>query len=338
MWSHSPSRRGTTPSGKKHPQLLTTLAELLQYATAGDPVTGLKWTRKTSAKISRELKRCGYGIGADTVRRLLRQQGYRLRANRKRLNQKHDPQRDRQMRYLIGKRRAFQKAGLPVISVDAKQRELVGNFKNPGRAYRRTALEVLESDYPSNADGVAIPYGIYDVSWNDGFVVVGTSHQTPEFAVGAIRRWWVQVGQHRYGDKKHLLIEADCGGANGNRCWLWKFGLQQLADEFDLTITVTHLPTSASKWNLIEHKLFCHIEANWAGQPLIDYETVLKFIRTTRTETGLRLRAYLDKTVYQTGLKITADQKTQINLKPRRVRPRWNYTIMPHAGGRNSEK
>ena len=157
---------------------------------------------------------------------------------------------------------------------------------------------------------MAIPYGIYDVSWNDGFVVVSTSHQTPEFAVGAIRRWWVQVGQHRYGDKKYLLIEADCGGANGNRCWLWKFGLQQLADEFDLTITVTHLPTSASKWNLIEHKLFCHIEANWAGQPLIDYETVLKFIRTTRTETGLRLRAYLDKTVYQTGLKIAADQKT----------------------------
>lgn len=310
----------------------------MQDATAGDPVTGLKWSRKTSAKLSRELKRRGYPVGVDTVRRLLREQGYRLRANRKRLNKKHDPQRDRQMRYLIGKRRAFQKAGFPVISVDAKQRELVGNFKNPGRTYRRKALTVLESDYPSDADGVAIPYGIYDVAGNEALVVVGTSHQTPEFAVAANRRWWVQIGRHRYSDKKQLLIEADCGGANGYRCWLWKLGLQQLADEFDLTITVTHLPTSASKWNLIEHKLFCHIEANWAGQPLVDYETVLKFIRTTRTETGLRVRACLDKTVYQTGLKITADQKAQINLKPRRARPLWNYTILPHAGRHKLEK
>ena len=307
-------------------------------ATAGDPVTGLKWTRKTSAKISRELKRRGYRVGPDTVRRLLCQLGYRLRVNRKRLNKKHDPERDRQMRYLVRQRRAFQRAGFPVISVDAKQRELVGNFKNPGQTYRRKALDVLESDYPSEADGVAIPYGVYDVARNEGFVVVGTSHQTPEFAVAAIRRWWVQRGQHQYGDKRHLLIEADGGGANGNRCWLWKFGLQQLADEFGLTITVTHLPTNASKWNLIEHRLFCHIEANWAGQPLRDYETVLKFIRTTRTETGLRVRAYWDKTAYQTGLKITAEQKALINLKPHRARPRWNYTIVPHTGARKSEK
>jgi hypothetical protein len=304
---------------------------LLADATAGDPVTGLKWTRKTSAKISRELKRRGYRVGPDTVRRLLRGLGYRLRANRKRLNKKHDPERDRQMRYLLRQRRAFQTAGFPVISVDAKQRELVGNFKNPGRTYRRQALDVLESDYPSQADGVAIPYGLYDVARNEGFVVVGTSHQTPAFAVAAIRRWWVRVGQQRYATKRHLLIEADCGGANGNRCWLWKFGLQQLADEFDLTITVSHLPTNASKWNLIEHRLFCHIEANWAGQPLLDYETVLKFIRTTRTEAGLRVRAYLDKTAYPTGLKITAEQKAHINLKPHRARPRWNYTIVPQT-------
>ena len=301
-------------------------------------MTGLKWTRKTSVKISRELKRRGYRVGADTVRRLLRGLGYRLRSNRKRLNKKHDPERDQQMRYLIRQRRVFQKAGFPVISVDAKQRELVGNFKNPGQTYRRKALDVLESDYPSQADGVALPYGIYDVARNEGFVVVGTSHQTPEFAVAAIRRWWVQVGRQRYRDQTQLLIEADCGGANGNRCWLWKFGLQHLADEFDLTITVTHLPTSASKWNPIEHKLFCHIDANWAGQPLIDYETVLKFIRTTRTDTGLRVRAYMDKTAYQTGLKITADQKMQIHLKPRRARPRWNYTIAPYTSACKLEK
>ena len=318
--------------------MLKALEELVQDATAGDPVTGLKWTRKTSRKLSWALTRRGYPVGPDTVRRLLRRQKYVLRANRKRLNRKRDPDRDRQMRYLTRKRRAHQKAGFPAISVDAKQRELIGNFKNPGPTWRRVRLDVLESDYPSEAEGVAIPYGIYDLLRNEGFVVVGTSHQTPEFAVAAIRQWWLRVGQRAYADKKHVLIEADCGGANGNRCWLWKWELQQLADEFGLTITVTHLPTSASKWNPIEHKLFCHIEANWAGQPLVSYETVLKFIRTTRTDAGLRCRAYLDTTVYETGRKITAEQKAQINLKPHRVLPRWNYTIEPHKDASKTEK
>jgi hypothetical protein len=159
---------------------------------------------------------------------------------------------------------------------------------------------------------------------------MGTSHQTPPFAVAAIRIWWQKVGRWVYVAKKHVLIEADCGGANGNRCWLWKGELQQLADEFGLTLTVTHLPTSASKWNPIEHRLFCHITENWAGQPLISYETVLKFIRTTKTETGLRCRAYLDRRAYATGLKISQAQKESINLKLHRVLPRWNYTIEPH--------
>jgi hypothetical protein len=311
--------------------VLKVLDELLQEATAGDPLRGLKWTRKTSRKLSRALKRRGYRVGADTVRRLLRQQGYVLRANRKRLNKKRDADRDRQMRYLVRQRRAFQKAGFPVISVDAKQRELIGNFKNPGRTWRQSRREVLENDYPSEAEGIAIPYGIYDVTRNEGCVVVGTSHQTPAFAVASIRRWWLRVGQAVYGNKKQVLIEADCGGANSHRCWLWKLGLQRLADELGLMITVTHLPTSASKWNPIEHKLFCHIEGNWAGQPLVSYETMLKFIRTTRTETGLRCRAYLDATVYPTGLKITPAQKAQIKLKPHRVLPRWNYTIEPRG-------
>lgn len=310
----------------------------MRDATAGDPITGLKWTRKTSRKISRGLKHRGFPVGPDTVRRLLREQKYVLRANRKRLNKKQDPERDRQMRSLVRQRRAFQKAGFPVISVDAKQRELVGNFKNPGRTYRQEVLAVLESDYPGEADGVAIPYGIYDVARQEGFVMVGTSHQTPAFAVAALRQWWLRIGQRRYRNQKRLLIEADCGGANGNRCWLWKWGLQQLADESGLRITVTHLPTSASKWNPIEHRLFCHIEGNWAGQPLINYETVLKFIRTTRTETGMRVRAYLDKTEYQTGLKITNAQKAEINLKPHRARPHWNYTIEPHQNAPKMEK
>lgn len=314
------------------------LEEVVADATAGDPMTGIKWTRKTAQEISAALAKRGYGVGPDTVRRLLRQLKYALRSNRKRLNKKQDKDRDRQMRYLIRKRREYLKAGFAVLSVDAKQRELIGLFKNPGQTWRKTALEVLESDYPSEADGVAIPYGIYEVNRNQGFVVVGTSHQTPEFAVAAIRLWWLKVGQPVYGHTRRVLIEADCGGGNGYRCWRWKWGLQQLADEFGLTILVTHLPTSASKWNPVEHKLFCHIESNWAGQPLVNYETVLKFIRMTRTETGLRCRAYLDKTDYQTGLKITEAQKAQINLQRGRVLPRWNYTIRPHNAVRKLEK
>jgi hypothetical protein len=314
------------------------LDKLLEDDTAGDPVRGLKWTRKTLRKLSRKLTRRGYRVGPDTVRRLLRQRNYALRVNRKRLTKRHDPDRDRQMKYLARQRRAHQRAGFPVISIDAKQRELIGNFKNPGQAWRTNPLPVWESDYPSEADGVAIPYGIYDVTRNEGFVVVGTSHQTPQFAVAAIRQWWRKVGQHAYVGKNHLLIEADCGGANGNRCWLWKYHLQQLANELGLTITVTHLPTSASKWNPIEHKLFCHIEHNWSGQPLVSYSTVLNYIRTTRTDAGLRCRAYVDTKSYPTGQKITATQKAFITLKPHRVLPRWNYTIEPNQRSDKTEK
>ena len=305
--------------------------ELLRDSTAGDPISGVKWTRKTSRKLSEELRRRGHQVNPDTVRRLLRDRDYVLRVNRKRLTKEQDPERDRQMRYVARKRREFLKAGDPVISVDAKKRELIGNFKQAGRAWRREPLDVLEYDYPSDADGVAIPYGVYDVGRNRALVVLGTTHQTPEFAIAVIRTWLLIEGRPAYPRRGRLLIEADCGGANGNRCWLWKFGLQQLADEFDLQITVTHLPTGASKWNPIEHRLFCFISQNWAGQPLISYETALKFIRTTKTENGLRCRALLDTRHYATGIKITREQKAQINLKPHRVLPKWNYTIEPHV-------
>jgi Rhodopirellula transposase DDE domain len=262
------------------------------------------------------LERCGYQVGPDTVRRLLREREYVLRANRKRLTHEQDPDRDRQMSYVARLRRAFLQAGDPVISVDTKKRELVGNFKNAGRTWRQAPLAVLEYDYPSAADGVAIPYGIYDVARNHGFIVIGTSHQTPEFAVAAIRIWWLQVGRHYYVPKRRLLIEADCGGANGHRCWLWKYGLQCLADDFGLSITVTHLPTGASKWNPVEHRLFSFISKNWEGQPLVSYETVLKFIRTTKTDEGLRCCAKLDTHEYHTGLKLSQEQKSWINLAP----------------------
>lgn len=315
---------------KKQPALLKHLEELLQDASAGDPITGLKWTRKTLRALERALRRQGFTVSYVTIRLLLQQLDYALRVNRKRLTREHNPERDRQMRYLLRKRRAFLNAGQPVISVDTKKRELVGNFRNAGGTWRRQAVDVLEYDYPSDAEGVAIPFGIYDLARKAGFVVIGISHQTPEFAVAAIRRWWLKEGREKYPHHRELLIEADCGNPNANRCNGWKYGLQQLADEFGLHITVTHLPPGASRWNPIEHRLFSQISSNWVGQPLVSYETILKFIRTTRTATGLRCKACVDQTIYQTGRRLTSQQKEQINLYPLRVLPKWNYTIKPH--------
>ncbi len=314
---------------KKQPGIFAALDKLLEDATAGDPITGLKWTRKTLAVLTGELQK-KFRVGHSSVARLLKVKGIALRGNRKRLSPRQDVQRDRQFRYIARLRRQFAKAKLPIISVDTKKKELIGTFKNAGRTWRRTALDVFETDFPHDAKGKAIPYGIYDLEHNEGYVVVGTSHETPAFAVAAIRRWWLEVGQPHDPGKQEVLILADGGGANGSHCWLWKGHLQQLANEFALTITVAHYPTGASKWNPIEHRLFCHISSNWAGQPLFSFETVLKFLRTPSTATGLRCRAQLDRTKYETGLKITREQKQQINLQPHRTRPQYNYTIRPH--------
>jgi len=294
-------------------------------------MTGTKWTRKTIRALSRELRKKGLRVGRDTVRRLLKAKQYALRGNRKRLTKEADPRRDRQMRYIARRRRAFQKAGKPVISVDAKKRELVGNFKNAGRTWRQRPIDVWETDFLSDAQGKALPYGIYDPTRNAGYVVIGVSHETADFAVAAIRAWWVEMGQRAYPGQHHLLIQADGGGANDSRSWLWKAALQTLADEFGLTMTVTHFPAGASKWNLVEHRLFCFISLNWAGQPLLSYETILKFIRTTRTDSGLTCQARLDRKQYETGLKIAPEERASINLKPHRIFPNWNYTIKPRS-------
>jgi len=292
-------------------------------------MTGTKWTRKTLRELAKQLSTKRHPVSHETVRRLLSQIEYSLRSNRKHLSRTQNPARDRQMRYIARRRRAFIKAGNPAISVDAKKKESVGNFKNPGRTWRSAPLEVLATDFPSDALGKAIPYGIYDSARNHGFVVVGTSHETAQFAVAAIRRWWVRVGQVAYPHAKQLLIQADAGGANSSRSWLWKLALQDFADEFGLSITVTHYPTSASKWNLVEHRLFSFITLNWAGQPLISYETMLKFIRTTTTENGLCVVAYLDTRSYATKLKASREQKAAIKLIRHRILPQWNYTIEP---------
>jgi len=302
----------------------------LEDTTAGNPISGLKWTRKSLATLTRELQK-KFQVGRSTVARLLKQQGYMLHGNRKRLSPRHDAQRDQQFRYLARQRRKFVKAKLPILSIDTKKKELIGIFKNAGRTWRHNAWDVFETDFPQDAKGKAIPYGIYDVERNSGYVVVGTSHETPAFAIAALRRWWLDVGRSQYRGKHEWLIQADGGGANGHRCWLWKWGLQQLADECHVTITVTHYPMGASKWNPIEHRLFSRISGNWSGQPLVSYETVLKFIRTTKTATGLACQAQLDRRNYETGLKVTPEQKAQVNLKPHRILPHYNYTIRPRC-------
>jgi hypothetical protein len=309
---------------------VTALEALLEDSTAGDPITGLKWTHRSLDKLSKALRRRGFKLGKTAIARLMRDRDFSLRTNRKRLAGTHDPERDRQFRYLTRMRRLYMARGWPVISVDTKKKEWVGNFKNPGRCWRRQPRDVLDHDFPSWAIGRAIGYGIFDVGFNDGYVVVGTSHETPAFAVAAIRRWWIVVGRRRYPEARRLLIQADGGGGNDCRKWAWKVALQHLADEFGLILTVTHYPPGASKWNPIEHRMFSLISANWAGEPLVSYETVLKFIRTTRSEAGFRCRACLDTKPYPKRLKTTADERASVRLRPRRVLPQWNYTIWPH--------
>jgi hypothetical protein len=313
------------------PGILTALEELLVDATAGDPVSGMKWTHRSLRTLQRAPKRRGFKTSPSTIARLLRDRDFSLRTCRTNKAGTRHKDRDRQFRYLVRLRRLYRTRGWPVISVDTKKKELVGDFKNPGRNWRREDREVLDHDFPSWAVGRAIPYGIYDLAFDEGLVVVGTSHETPSFAVAAIRRWWTEVGRGRYFGKRRLLIEADAGGANAANKWEWKVAMQGLADEFGLIITVTHYPPGASKWNPIDHRMFSLISANWAGEPLVSYETILGYIGRTRSSKGFHCRAYLDETDYPTGYKVTPEEKAQVRLKPRRVLPEWNYTIWPHS-------
>jgi hypothetical protein len=311
------------------------LQELLQDATAGDPTSGLKWTHRSLRKLQKALRRHGMPLSPPTIARLLRRLDFSLRTNRKRVAGIADPDRDRQFRYLLCLRRLYITHGWPVISVDTKKKEWVGNFKNPGRCWRQHDRAVLDHDYPSWASGQAIPVGVYDLAYQDGYVLVGTSHDTPAFTAAAIRHWLLEVGRRRYPEARRLLIEADGGGPTDHRKWGWKVALQGLADEFRLIITVTHYPAGASKWNPIEHRLFGPISANWAGEPLVSYETILKYIGTTRTETVRHCRARLDTKEYPVEHRVPAEQKARVRLKRRPIRPQLNYTIYPHGHGEN---
>jgi hypothetical protein len=301
----------------------------MEHDTAGDPLTGLKWTRRTTAKIARELAATGISVSANTVGRLLKELGYSLRVNSKKISSGSSPDRNAQFEIIADRRQRFARGGAPIISVDTKKKEIVGDFKNPGTAWNKTAVPVHDHDFRSLGSGVAVPYGIYDVEANRGAVCIGMSADTPDFAVDAIDKWWRYNGRHRYKDAAELLILADCGGSNGYRCRAWKLRLQQLADKTGLTISVSHYPPGASKWNPIEHRLFSAISKNWAGRPLDSTETIKNYISTTTTTTGLHVKAYIDTKNYPKGVKVSNAQMDNLNLTAADALPNWNYVLAP---------
>jgi hypothetical protein len=315
------------------PGLTVALERIMEESTAGDPMSLLRWTHKSTARIATELTRQGHPMSDETVRRRLKELGYSLQANRKGYEGSSPATRDAQFQYLTTQVRQFLAVKAPVLSIDTKKKERVGEFKNPGRTWRPQGHPRVVNvyDFPSLSDGTAIPYGAYDVQRNRGFVNVGMTHDTAEFAVESLRRWWKLIGRRTYAKAPGVLLCADGGGSNGSRNRGWKFHLQQLSDELGLPITVCHYPPGTSKWNKIEHRLFSFISLNWQGQPLVSYETVVNLIGATRTKTGLRVKAMLDPKVYPTGVKISNAAMAQLHVTPHEVHPQWNYTLQPRS-------
>jgi Rhodopirellula transposase DDE domain len=318
--------------------ILDALTEILMETTAGDPMSALRWTNKSTLAMALELKRRGHEVSDKTVGRCLRKMGYSLQLNSKRRDGEQHRDRDSQFHYINRQVKAFSRTNDPVISVDAKKKELVGAFKNGGRTWRPKGQphEVEVHDFPSRAEGKAIPYGTYDINENSAVVNVGITHDTAEFAVESIRRWWKLAGQRRYRSATRVLICADSGGSNSSRARAWKLHLQQLADETGLSISVCHYPPGTSKWNKIEHRLFSFISLTWKGQPLLNYETVVNLISATKTQAGLKVKAILDKRHYKTGVPVTKAQMEQLHLSREKTNPQWNYTFSPRPRiGRN---
>ena len=325
-------RRGRPRIEEKHPGLIGALERLLADEVAGDPMTEKRWVRVTLSWLSQKLKEQGYPAVEKTVRRLLRQMGFSMKANKRRQIRAQCPERDEQFRYIASQKQDFLAAGLPIISVDTKKKELIGQFRNEGKVWCRTAEEVDEHDFPSGAECLAVPFGVYDVARNTGHVTVGVSHNTPEFAVNAIVDWWRADGQAEYPGATRLLVLADGGGSNGNRCRAWKVNLRdRLCNPFGLVVTVCHYPPGCSKWNPVEHRLFSEISKNWAGKPLRSLDLMLGYIRGTTTVTGLNVRARLDEATYRKGLKVTKEDLSSLNLESPTTFPKWNYTIRPSA-------
>jgi len=311
--------------------LLEALEVLVEPTSRGDPQSALRWTCKSTARLAEELTRQSHPIGAWTVGALLRDAGYSLQSNRKTKEGATHPDRNAQFEHINTMVKRLQQRGQPVISVDTKKKELVGQFKNGGREWQPKGEpeEVDVHDFPDPRLGKVIPYGVFDLSKNEGWVSVGIDHDTAQFAVQAIGRWWKKMGAKRYPDAKELLITADGGGSNGSRCRLWKVALQELAVRLGMPIHVCHFPPGTSKWNKIEHRMLSHITQNWRGRPLISHEVIINLIANTTTQAGLKIRAELDRGIYPIGLKITDAELTGLNLKLAKFHGDWNYTLLP---------
>jgi hypothetical protein len=299
--------------------------------TRGDPESPLRWTCKSTTQLAEALKRLGHPASPRTVGRLLNADGYSLQSNRKTKEGEQHPDRNAQFEHINQTVKQFQHRGQPVISVDTKKKELVGRFKNGGREWqpRGAPEEVQVHDFIDPQLGKAIPYGVYDVSENQGWVSVGIDHDTARFAAEAIRRWWQKMGAKRYRNTKELLITADGGGSNGSRNRLWKVALHELAVKLGIAVHVSHFPPGTSKWNKIEHRMFCHITQNWRGRPLVTHEVVIQLIANTTTKAGLKIQAALDQGTYPTGIKVSDQELAAVNLKPSLFHGDWNYTLFP---------
>ncbi len=322
------------------PTLVSDLARLVEPATRGDPMQPLLWTTRSLRHLVKELATSGHQVCPTVVGDLLRRMGYSLQANSKTREGCRHIDRDAQFQYINRQAAAFLAAREPVISVDTKKKELVGNFKNNGRDWRRQGSPELVNvhDFIDPKLNRAVPYGVYDITNNLGWVSVGTDHDTASFAVQAIRRWWRSMGKRRHPRATRLMISADGGGSNGYRVRLWKVELQKLSDELKLPITVCHLPPGTSKWNKIEHRLFSFITINWRGKPLRSYRTIVQLIAATTTETGLKVRAELDENKYPKGAKVSDAQLAAVNLRPHPFHGNWNYTISPNRSSRPRPK
>ena len=334
----APVESGQRRSGagrKKHteadPELLQALESLVEPTTRGDPQSPLRWTLKSTTQLAQELTRQKHPVSPRTVGRLLNDLEYNLQGNRKTLEGSAHPDRNAQFENINASVKRFQQRGQPVISVDTKKKELVGAFKNGGREWQPKGEpeKVKVHDFLDIELGKAIPYGVYDISENQGWVSVGIDHDTSRFAAEAIARWWKKMGSKRYGGAKELLITADGGGSNGSRCRLWKVALQELATKLEMPVHVCHFPPGTSKWNKIEHRMFSHITRNWRGRPLVSHEVIIKLIANTTTKAGLKIRAGLDVGIYPTGITVTDEELAALNLKRANFHGEWNYKLLP---------
>jgi hypothetical protein len=322
---------GRKPLTESDSTLMAALEALVEPLTRGDPESPLRWTCKSTRRLATELSSQGHRIGYRSVAWLLHEAGYSLQANRKTREGNQHPDRNAQFEFINAQARRFQKRGQPVISVDTKKKELVGDFKNPGREWHPEGIPeaVRVHDFKDKELGKAIPYGVYDVTNNQGWVSVGIDHDTAYFAAASIRRWWEEMGAARFPQAKELFITADGGGSNSFKTRLWKVALQKLANEIGLKLSLSHFPPGTSKWNKVEHRLFSFITQNWRGKPLVNIQVIVNLIAATSTTKGLIVKAAIDDRKYDTGIKVTDEQMLKLNMKPANFHGEWNYTITP---------